>query len=188
MFQYIVNDLGNYITTFFWQSIVVGIVSGLAVWFYLKHQTKLGRADLSDKKIMVKGLTFTLLMIYMFLIIGITLLCREPIFERELGLKLFTYTRNDRQKAYLIENIIMFIPYGIMLPIPFHRFRVLNRAFMVGLASSVIIEITQFITMRGYAQLEDLVLNTAGMMVGYFIIKVCIGIRDKHVALKKEEE
>lgn len=188
MLTYVVNDLLNYIYRFFWQSLVVGIVSGVFVYIYLKHKTKNGTATLTDKKIIVKGLTVTLLMIYLYLIIGITLLCREPVFERTVSLKLFNYVHNGRQTAYEFENLIMFIPYGIMLSIPFHRFRFWKRTFLVGLVSSIIIEITQYFTMRGYAQLDDLILNTAGMMIGYMIIKVCIGIRDRIVAKKAEEK
>lgn len=188
MIDYVVKDLTNYIYRFFWQSLIVGIVSGVFVYIYLKHKTKDGSVVLTDKKIIIKGLTVTLLMIYLYLIIGITLLCREPIFERTVALKLFSYIHNDRQTAYLFENLIMFIPYGIMLPIPFHRFRFWNRTLLMGLMSSVIIEITQIITMRGYAQLDDLILNTAGMMIGYGIITICIGIRDKHVERKNKKE
>lgn len=70
--------------------------------------------------------------------------------------------------AYFIENIVLFIPFGLLFPLVFKNWM---RWFTipVGAFISASIEYTQLITGRGYCQLDDFVTNTAGAAIGFFI-------------------
>ena len=70
--------------------------------------------------------------------------------------------------AYFIENIVLFIPFGLLFPLVFKNWM---RWFTipVGAFISAAIEYTQLVTGRGYCQLDDFVTNTAGAAIGFFI-------------------
>lgn len=71
-----------------------------------------------------------------------------------------------------IENIIMFIPFGLLAPMVFKRMRKVRFCVFIGFLCSCGIELSQLITQRGYCQLDDVVTNTVGMLVGWGIWKM----------------
>lgn len=68
-----------------------------------------------------------------------------------------------------VENIIMFIPFGVLLPILFREFRNGWLCVLTGFICSCSIEIVQHITQTGFLQLDDVVTNTTGTLLGWFI-------------------
>ena len=73
----------------------------------------------------------------------------------------------------LLGNLLMFVPMGMALPVLFNEnFNKLWKiiVFIIGLVT--IIEITQFITFTGSADIDDLILNTIGAIIGYEIIRI----------------
>ena len=79
---------------------------------------------------------------------------------------------NIPNKAMFVENIIMFIPFGVMLPILFRKFRNGWLCVLAGFICSCSIEIVQHITQIGYLQLDDVVTNTTGTLLGWLAWKV----------------
>lgn len=65
----------------------------------------------------------------------------------------------------------MFLPMGFLLPAFFKRCRRLYFTAPALVLLSCVIEITQFITRRGYLQTDDVIMNTIGGVVGYIIWK-----------------
>lgn len=76
------------------------------------------------------------------------------------------YTKNT------ILNIILFIPLGILVPAIWKNYRSIKTMFFMGLALSVSIEILQIFTFR-LTDIDDLITNTAGAVIGYYIGKRC---------------
>lgn len=73
----------------------------------------------------------------------------------------------------LAANMLMFIPMGAALPILFSKkFNKLWKTtlFVIGLV--IVVEIIQFITFCGSADIDDLILNLLGGIIGYGIIKI----------------
>lgn len=68
--------------------------------------------------------------------------------------------------------IIMFIPFGFLAPMVFERMRKVRFCVFIGFLCSCGIELSQLITQRGYCQLDDVVTNTVGMLVGWGIWKM----------------
>lgn len=113
------------------------------------------------------------MLVYMLVVIMITFFSREPGSRREIDLQLFsTWGVSTQAKAYVIENIFMFLPLGILRAI---RKKSNDRRFLkevyVYIGISCIIEGVQLITGRGYCQLDDVIMNTLGGMLGYIFIK-----------------
>mgnify|MGYP002560585952 FL=1 len=78
--------------------------------------------------------------------------------------------------AFFIENIILFVPFGFMMPCIFRMFRKMPVCVMGGFIFSVMIEVVQYITQRGYSQLDDVVTNTAGALAGWIVWALIAGI------------
>ena len=60
-------------------------------------------------------------------------------------------------------------PFGILAPMVFKRMRKMSFCVFIGFLCSCGIEISQLITQRGYCQLDDVVTNTVGMLIGWII-------------------
>ncbi|MFG6393889.1 MAG: VanZ family protein [Lachnospiraceae bacterium] len=74
------------------------------------------------------------------------------------------YTKNT------ILNIILFIPMGFLVPAIWKNYRSIKIMFFMGLALSASIEILQIFTFR-LTDIDDLITNTAGTVIGYYIGK-----------------
>ena len=70
------------------------------------------------------------------------------------------------------DYIIMFIPFGLLAPMVFERMRKVRFCVFIGFLCSCGFELSQLITQRGYCQLDDVVTNTVGMIVGWGIWKM----------------
>ncbi|MDE5558724.1 MAG: VanZ family protein [Ruminococcus sp.] len=66
-------------------------------------------------------------------------------------------------------NIILFIPLGFLLPMISERFRSLWITAVIGFIFSAGIETMQYITGRGLTEVNDVINNTAGALVGYIL-------------------
>ena len=67
----------------------------------------------------------------------------------------------------LIGNIALFIPVGLVA----YRESIL-RATLIGLGASLGIEVAQFVMAAGYSDLDDVVFNTAGALIGAVVASV----------------
>ncbi len=74
----------------------------------------------------------------------------------------------------IAANLLMFIPMGMALPVLFEdKFNKLWKVFLFVIVLVFIIEVIQFVTFRGSADIDDLILNTVGAIVGYGITRFC---------------
>lgn len=72
----------------------------------------------------------------------------------------------------IFANLLMFVPMGMILPVLFkNKFNKLWKILIFIICLVFIIEIMQFLTFCGSADIDDLILNTAGCIIGYAIIK-----------------
>ncbi len=69
-----------------------------------------------------------------------------------------------------ILNIILFIPMGFLVPAIWRDCRSMKTTVLMGLALSVSIEILQIFTFR-LTDIDDLITNTAGTAIGYYLSK-----------------
>jgi len=68
-------------------------------------------------------------------------------------------------------NVLLFIPMGIFLPVLWIKFRDIKRTILTGLCITSIIEIIQIFTFRT-TDINDIITNVVGTLIGYFITKV----------------
>lgn len=79
----------------------------------------------------------------------------------------------DETPLMLIENIILFIPFGFLFPLS-HKGKVCStsRVLKIGIALSLLIELTQFVIGRS-TDICDFLMNSCGVILGYaFLSKI----------------
>lgn len=69
-----------------------------------------------------------------------------------------------------ILNIILFIPFGFFVPVIWKSYRSVKIMFFMGFAVSVTVEVLQIFTFR-LTDIDDLLTNTTGTVIGYYISK-----------------
>lgn len=71
----------------------------------------------------------------------------------------------------LLGNIIAFMPFGILVPMISQKERRTYMIFLLTLEFSLIIEVIQLFTTRGSFDVDDLLLNVGGGLLGYTVYK-----------------
>ena len=71
--------------------------------------------------------------------------------------------------ANVIGNFSMFIPSGAVLPIVYRKLDSFRKVAGAGILLSLCIELLQLPFFQRTTDIDDLILNTAGVMVGYGI-------------------
>lgn len=115
-----------------------------------------------------KIICLMLLFFYIYFVVGITVLSRKSSDIPVVNLKLFSTFQGDFcSRLYLYENLLLFLPFAILLYLLFEKIRKGYFFLLAGIAASLLIEIIQYITRRGFFEVDDLLTNIVGMMIGY---------------------
>lgn len=137
---------------------------------------------------MKKIIKYFLFILYIVLMIYLLLIKREVDYEAGYNLipfysfKMFFPLLTSEYSGYrylaisnLFGNIILFIPLGIFLPLIFEK---QNKFFLFLLTATIIpiiVEFIQFFTKLGTADIDDVILNVFGSLIGYSIFKIFWG-------------
>ena len=109
----------------------------------------------------------------------------EPaaIFPLRVNLIPFVNMRQFDTKFDLLINLIgnstMFIPTGIMVPLIYRNVDSLKKTVLTGFAISLTIELLQLPFAVRASDVDDLILNTAGCLMGYGILCLIRGIKKR---------
>lgn len=118
---------------------------------------------------------WTIFLIYIIIVMGATLLDRSSGFEG-INLHLFSSYIDAYNSFSLVEwrniilNILMFVPLGFILPLLFNKCRKWYITYLVGLGATLFIEVIQYISKRGVFELDDIMNNALGCMIGYGLV------------------
>lgn len=80
----------------------------------------------------------------------------------------------------LIGNVMGFLPFGAILPVLKKNMRSIWKILLLSFEFSAMIEVTQLITRLGSFDVDDIILNTAGGVLGYGIFCICNRLRRKY--------
>ena len=83
---------------------------------------------------------------------------------------LFDYDSKRDLLLNVIGNAAMFIPSGIVLPFVYKRLNTFWKVLLAGIGISLCIEIIQLPFSVRATDIDDLILNTIGVIVGYGIV------------------
>ncbi|ADU30408.1 VanZ family protein [Evansella cellulosilytica DSM 2522] len=96
--------------------------------------------------------------------------------------RIYEYGTLSMKINILLGNVLLFVPFGFLLPFFRERFKTSKKAvrFMpvVFLATilSFFIEINQFIFTQRVANVDDVILNTSGAVIGFLLYRAIRGI------------
>lgn len=94
---------------------------------------------------------------------------------------LFDYDNKRDLLLNVIGNIAMFIPVGILLPIAYNRLNTFWKVLAAGAGVSLCIEILQLPFGARASDIDDLILNTIGVIIGYAVYSLIISLKKKTV-------
>lgn len=172
MIEYIYRDMMSMLQYLPW-GLLVGIPAGVILSVIFRRRGK-GKSE------PVSSVAVVAFCIYAGLIVIITFLSRESGSRIGIDLELFsTWGINDRNNAYVIENVLLFIPYGFVSCWAFPGVRNFFFCTGIGAITSLGIEELQMITERGYFQIDDILTNIIGMIIGYILFRVVWWLRRK---------
>lgn len=162
MLDYIVRDV-----TSVFRYLPYGLLAGIIVTIIL--------SAINDRRVRKNKAPFSVMAItgffmYMVVLLFITFLSREDGSSKGIDLELFsTWGINTRNNAYVIENILLFIPFGFFCAWVIPAARKLWSCTLIGAATSLGIEFLQLVTGRGFFQIDDVLTNTLGAVAGYVL-------------------
>ncbi|MDO4649269.1 MAG: VanZ family protein [Eubacteriales bacterium] len=84
----------------------------------------------------------------------------------------------------IFGNIAAFLPFGMFLPFFFGNLRKGWIVTLSGCCFSLIVELIQLITRVGCFDVDDIILNTTGALVGYVLFTVADKIRRSYYGKK----
>lgn len=125
-----------------------------------------------------KGLRYvSLLMLleYIFLVYGSTVFFRNVPKARTFEFIPFWSYDKPELIADNMMNITIFIPIGLLAGAAF-RSTTWKKVMAYGLCLSVGIEVMQYVFKKGLSELDDVIHNTLGCLIGYIIYKIMAGI------------
>ena len=131
------------------------------------------------------------LVIYVNIILQLTLLGRKDGSRIGFELQPFQYffssgsTYKKMALIYSFLNILLFVPYGFLYSFGKwmqKKFRIqLLLSFLIALGSSLVIEMLQLITQRGYYEVEDLICNTLGGLIGTLCWYIIVIVKRRRI-------
>lgn len=120
--------------------------------------------------------TITLILIFTFIV-------RETFEVRHVGSRgimlipfrelysLFTSPNHSFYFWQIFLNVLLFIPFGFMLSCYLYTYHQSQNLFLPillsGLFVSISVELLQYITSRGFTEIDDVINNTVGSIIGW---------------------
>ena len=141
-------------------------------------------------------LTWSAFLVYLLVLINLTIFERHSYAEISWWQKIasinftpfktiFYYLRGNQNInvaiVNLLGNILAFIPMGFLLPILFGRYKKIRNVFYISFIVSLSIEMIQLIFRLGSCDIDDIILNILGGLVGFsFYMFLNYRVRAKH--------
>jgi glycopeptide antibiotics resistance protein len=88
----------------------------------------------------------------------------------------------------MIGNVAAFMPFGFFLPIISRRSKKWYNTVMFGFVFSLMLETLQLVFKVGSFDVDDILLNTIGGVLGYIVFVVCNLLRRRNDRKKRKEK
>ncbi|MFW6015568.1 MAG: VanZ family protein [bacterium] len=95
------------------------------------------------------------------------------------------YLTLEEWTTNLFGNVLAFIPLGFFLPLITRHYRKFFKVFFSSIFISLSVEILQLIYRVGIFDVDDIILNTFGGVLGYILYKILIYLNKKKNKGKK---
>lgn len=133
----------------------------------------------------LKAAVLILLAVFFAVLIFVTLIRGGHRSWRYANLHLFRAWReawnafSEKHWLNVLLNVAMFAPLGILLPLLTEKIRKWYRMLAAGFGTSLAIELLQYLLYRGLFDVDDLLCNTLGTMIGYWAVMAVLALGRK---------
>ncbi|MFJ8066535.1 VanZ family protein [Psychrobacillus sp. NPDC096426] len=183
-----IQEIIDIIREYFFLALIAIIILGVIFflgYFILYRKLFGGKRRLLKKQLLFGGLFIG----YIIMVAGVTFLNRGSNYLGEMDLSFLSsyreawYSFSVRHWQFVLLNILMFVPFGILLPLLHSRFR--RGIWTIGAAIlfTLSIESLQLVTGFGIFEVDDLFNNLLGSIIGYGIIMGFITMKGKELKL-----
>lgn len=171
---------------------ILGVVF-LAILFSLTYFVVYRKLLKGQKKINIKSAIIVAVFVcYILMVLYATLFSRESSGYCSVNFDLFSsyleawnnFTLRGWQ--LLMLNIVMFVPFGMLLPLVNKKFRNVVWSASAGVLFTLLIETIQFIFNLGIFEVDDIVNNFAGAMIGYGLVMAMLSVLHREKQLPKK--
>lgn len=151
-------------------AVIAGGIAGAGYFIVYKKMMK-GERRIRPLNVLWAGVFFC----YLAVMLSATLLDRVSGWSDTRMMPLFYsyreawYSFSGAEWRNIVLNILLFVPFGFLLPLGIRFFRRFWVTYLTGLAVTVLIESTQLILAGGGAEADDILNNFLGTMIGYGI-------------------
>lgn len=169
---------------------IIGIeFIGIAIcyWLYIQKLKPKGKTPP-----LVKQLALGAILIgYIVFVLELTMFGRGTSYYLQMDLRPLSgymeawhkHSLRDLQNG--IFNILMFVPMGVLLPWIHPKFRTFKWLVLVALGATLSIETYQTLSGAGLFEMDDIINNTLGGIIGYQLHRLATSIiRDKRIRLR----
>lgn len=159
----------SYFTFHYGVGFAIGLIIFCGYMFLIRRRRKSQGQSISKKEILC-GLALS---IYLVLLLGGTLLNREIGDEHLIEwIPFWSYYQvltgqNSSLAWQIFYNILVFIPWGILMPDIFPTMRKGRFTAISAVGLSFLIEIVQLVFRLGLFEFDDIIHNMLGAMIGY---------------------
>lgn len=175
----------NYDEIILYISVVIFTLAGIGYVIYrcIKERKHMNR------------LALLLFLIYCAIVTVVTVLMRRGTQTKAVNMIPFSHVMKAVKTGEVklaegdILNVILFIPFGFLIPqINRQVLRKAVYAFIFGFAASAMIETIQLLTHLGQCDINDIIANALGAMIGYWIYRVVQGKKQESDSVSAEYE
>lgn len=126
----------------------------------------------------MKSQNVILFLVYFGVVLYLTVFMRIGTVDTSIRTVPFDDLKNaieNRDPAlvqHMVLNIILFIPFGYLIPaMNPERLRKCSFAFLGGIVCSTVIEGVQFVFSLGQSDIDDIIANSIGAVIGYVAVR-----------------
>lgn len=165
LFKQCLSEALNYVPSLVYWDIFAALIVGAAV--------VLSRKNIRQKGRVIAGL---LLVLYVILVYSNTVIFRPTGVMAGHNFKLFwsyePFLKGEGPVSVdAILNVLMFLPVGVLYGAASRKSRAW-KALLVGACISVSIEALQFFLHRGFSEIDDVLHNALGCLIGWLLYRV----------------
>ena len=134
----------------------------------------------------MRRLWVVLLILYSLVMAYLLLLNRPVLVQRSINLvplrtvQQFEYLLRRQNGADLSRiafanlagNVLLFLPLGFLPPMVWPKLRTWLRTLGIAAGAVICVEAAQYVTRRGAADVDDLLLNMLGAAIGFLIFRI----------------
>ena len=96
----------------------------------------------------------------------------ESFFNPKVNLIPFS----DGFSLSFILNVFLFIPLGFLCPMISSKFERIHNTILTGFGLSMLVEISQLFTLHRATDIDDLITNILGTVIGYLCFRLAMGL------------